>query len=243
MEWLVALGVLILLSIAAVILQRQRLPAGKFPYQKNDTLFSKAERSFLGVLDAAIGDKYRVFGKVRVGDVVSVVNSGNKGDWQRAFNKISAKHFDFVVCRATALQIVAVIELDDRSHQRKKRRERDAFLVELCERISLPLLRFPAQHRYSVPEIQERLFQFADLGVEARHEPVISEAADLIGAPEAEHAEANTDEDLLIDEELMCPKCSSPMVRRKSRSGENAGREFWGCSTFPKCRGIIPIRA
>ena len=29
------------------------------------------------------------------------------------------------------------------------------------------------------------------------------------------------------------------MVRRTARRGANAGREFWGCSEFPRCRGIV----
>lgn len=33
-----------------------------------------------------------------------------------------------------------------------------------------------------------------------------------------------------------CPKCGAPMVLQKSKLGGNAGQEFWGCSTFPKCR-------
>ena len=35
-----------------------------------------------------------------------------------------------------------------------------------------------------------------------------------------------------------CPLCSSAMVKRTARNGSNAGNEFWGCSTFPKCRGV-----
>ena len=36
-----------------------------------------------------------------------------------------------------------------------------------------------------------------------------------------------------------CPKCDRPMVRRTARRGANAGSEFWGCSEFPRCRGIV----
>ena len=36
-----------------------------------------------------------------------------------------------------------------------------------------------------------------------------------------------------------CPKCARPMVRRTARKGANAGRAFWGCSEFPRCRGIV----
>lgn len=39
----------------------------------------------------------------------------------------------------------------------------------------------------------------------------------------------------------VCPKCGAPMVKRKATRGPNAGSEFYGCSTYPKCRSIINI--
>ena len=36
-----------------------------------------------------------------------------------------------------------------------------------------------------------------------------------------------------------CPKCGSIMVRRTARQGRQAGREFFGCSRYPYCRGIL----
>jgi ssDNA-binding Zn-finger/Zn-ribbon topoisomerase 1 len=39
----------------------------------------------------------------------------------------------------------------------------------------------------------------------------------------------------------ICPKCGSALVLRVSRKGENAGRRFYGCSNFPKCRYIQNI--
>jgi len=35
-----------------------------------------------------------------------------------------------------------------------------------------------------------------------------------------------------------CPNCRSEMVMRTAQKGPNAGGQFWGCSRFPKCRGI-----
>lgn len=37
---------------------------------------------------------------------------------------------------------------------------------------------------------------------------------------------------------VSCPKCGSMMVRRTPRSG---GADFYGCSTFPKCRGTRAV--
>ncbi|MDP4077523.1 restriction endonuclease [Acidovorax sp. A1169] len=38
-----------------------------------------------------------------------------------------------------------------------------------------------------------------------------------------------------------CPKCGCGMVRRIARTGNNAGNSFWGCSTFPACRGVRQV--
>ena len=34
-----------------------------------------------------------------------------------------------------------------------------------------------------------------------------------------------------------CPLCGKPMVERIARRGSNAGNSFWGCSTYPACKG------
>jgi four helix bundle suffix protein len=38
-----------------------------------------------------------------------------------------------------------------------------------------------------------------------------------------------------------CPKCSKPMVVRTAKTGKNAGRQFWGCSAFPNCKGMMDL--
>lgn len=36
-----------------------------------------------------------------------------------------------------------------------------------------------------------------------------------------------------------CPRCGSTMVLRTARTGPNAGGQFWGCPSYPNCRGIL----
>ena len=46
-----------------------------------------------------------------------------------------------------------------------------------------------------------------------------------------------------IDEQPpSCPVCAKPMTRRVAKRGVNAGAAFWGCSSYPACRGTRPIR-
>lgn len=41
--------------------------------------------------------------------------------------------------------------------------------------------------------------------------------------------------------DVLCPRCGAVMVKRTAAKGKNAGREFYGCSRFPKCRGIVNL--
>jgi len=38
-----------------------------------------------------------------------------------------------------------------------------------------------------------------------------------------------------------CPKCGKPMRQRTARTGPNTGKSFWGCTSYPECKGIKSI--
>lgn len=60
--------------------------------------------------------------------------------------------------------------------------------------------------------------------VEAKKEPPKAEVKSAMGS------DAN---------QILCPKCGVPMVRRTAKRGEKAGSEFYGCPNFPKCRQVV----
>jgi restriction system protein len=35
-----------------------------------------------------------------------------------------------------------------------------------------------------------------------------------------------------------CPHCGKTMVRRAAKRGARAGQAFWGCASYPSCKGI-----
>nr|WP_228037586.1 DUF2726 domain-containing protein [Nodosilinea sp. LEGE 06152] len=127
-------------------------------YSRQKFLFTKAELSFYRALQAATMEQYQVLGKVRVADVLKP-QTENRGDWQRAFNKISAKHFDFVLCDRDSFRVLAAVELDDSSHQRVDRIKRDDFLNQAVKSAGLPLIRFPVQPAYEQEALQQHIAQ------------------------------------------------------------------------------------
>lgn len=223
-----ALGVLLCVLIAAAVARALGQGGGTGSdaaagYTRQGPLVSAAERSFLGVLEQAVGGEHRVFAKVRVADVLAVAARKDRASWQRAFNRISAKHFDFVLCDPQTLDVRAAIELDDASHAQGKRQARDAFLTDACRVAGLPLLQVPAKATYTVNGLRSQI-------AAALAPPPVS-AVDIAAAVTAPT-------DAGVASPPACPKCTSSMVLRMPRRAEAAKVPFWGCSRYPQCRGM-----
>lgn len=240
MDWtLILLVAVVLIAVfVKVLASRIGLKLGN-AYVKKPHLFSPAERSFLGVLNLALGNDYAIFGKVRVADVLSVATTSNRSRWQQAFNQISAKHFDYVICSKTELEIVAAIELDDKSHNHKHRQRRDKFLEAACGSAKLPLVRFAVKQSYQISEVREHFI--SKVQPTESNTPAIVTSVELTMSPEVVPNDNAATTQLPVSNTTNCPKCSLPMVKRAAKSGDRAGQLFWACSGFPKCRSISPI--
>lgn len=226
---LLPVAVLIILAIIAavikVLVQKGKAPAD-YPYQKEPTLFTPAERSFLGVLEQAIGDQFRIMGKVRLADVIKVKPGLSRPDWQKAFNRIQSKHLDFVCCDPSDLTVQFAVELDDKSHEREDRQDRDTFLDAAMKKAGVPVVRFAAKAEYSVQDVRETLERKLNEPVPIQPAAAVAQTAPASASPTAA---------------MKCPVCGGEMVKRKAARGQNAGQEFWGCSNFPKCKKIVAI--
>jgi hypothetical protein len=150
-EFVVVFGVLISLF---TLLRRKRRTIG---YLLNVSLVSPAERSFLGCLESVLTPDTRILIKVRLADLFSVENTDDHSAWQTAFNRIQSKHVDFLLCRSTDLSPVLAIELDDKSHSRGERQERDHFLDALFSNSGIHLLRVPARRTYDARDLARKL--------------------------------------------------------------------------------------
>ncbi len=161
MSWAIILVIVALFAVQILkLLQKQEERPTSYQYRKRDFLFSPAERSFLGVLMQSVGDNTQVFGKVRVADVITPQKGMSRSDWQKAFNKISGKHFDFLLCDKNDLSILCAIELNDSSHDSLKRKDRDKFLDSACRSANIPLIKVPVQATYSIHKIRQLIASY-----------------------------------------------------------------------------------
>lgn len=157
---LIVLVVIALLGVAIVAILKAKLGAlgnapdeARLPYTRA-ALLTAAELSFFRVLETATDGRFHVSIKVRMGDVLTTERGLSRSDRATAWNRIKAKHLDFVLCDPHTMDVVAAIELDDRSHEREDREDRDDFVDRACEAAGLRLIRVPARAGYSVNELR-----------------------------------------------------------------------------------------
>ena len=128
----------------------------KLPYRRKEYLLSVNERKFYYALDQiARQNKFCVFSKVRLEDLLWIPKGTEERYAHR--NRIKSRHVDFVICDSKDIKPLLVIELDDSSHCRKDRQERDKFFDEVFKTAGIPLLRFQTQKFYNVSEISKKI--------------------------------------------------------------------------------------
>ena len=189
----------------------------EYPYAIRRDFLSAAEHSFYMVLRNVVGDAAIISTKVSLGDLFYAKTS-EASKFRTYTNKIDRKHVDFLLCDAKTVKPILGIELDDKSHQRSDRQARDEFVKHVFAAARLPLLRVPVKPSYSTDELSKLLDRYL--------KPAQGKAVEII-VEEKEDAAPR------------CPKCGGKMLLRTAKSGANQGSKFWGCRSYPNCRGIV----
>ncbi|MCL2605241.1 MAG: DUF2726 domain-containing protein [Defluviitaleaceae bacterium] len=111
-----------------------------YPYALNKSLLTNREKDFFQTL-RPIAEQYGFYVviKPRVADFVHVtLKQYHKGSgFQTHFNKIKAKHVDFLLCDPSSLRPVAAFELDDSTHNKSSRKQRDSFVDHVYDVVGL----------------------------------------------------------------------------------------------------------
>ena len=168
-----------------------------------------------------VGTRLTIQSKVRLADVFFVARPNENAGF---FNRITQKHLDFLVCDSVTMKPLFGIELDDSSHKRNDRQERDEFVENVCQVAGLPLLRVPVQREYNSREIAAQIAPFLKDKVSV---PVVTPSQPEINKQ--------------VSSVPLCLKCNIPMVLRTVAQGEHKGKQFYGCQNYPRCREMKPV--
>jgi hypothetical protein len=111
--------------------------ADQMPYHQRDDFLSAAKLSFYRVLANGLNDSFVICPKVNLADIFFVTRPNENRSHK---NRIDRKHVDFLRCDPTTMKPVLDVEVDDSSHARRDRQDRDQFVDQVFDAACLPLL-------------------------------------------------------------------------------------------------------
>jgi len=154
--------IIVVLAIANEVMDRKKQTVKEekenkspYRYRRKDYLMSRAEHEFFDALVASIGNRYNVFPQVHLATILDYKIVGQ--NWKGAFRHIDEKSVDFVLCDKAYIKPLLAIELDDRTHDRGDRKERDGVVESILKEAGLPLLRFENHGHFEKTEITQRI--------------------------------------------------------------------------------------
>jgi len=160
------IAALILLSILALVikkyvkdiiknLQIKNSTKNSYLYRQKSFLMSKPEHEFFDILVRHFGSDYYIFPQVHLSTIFDHRIKGQSP--QGALNHISRKSIDFVLCDKSYIRPLLGIELDDSSHKKEDRIERDKEVESIFRNSGLPLVRFQNHGYFDQQEIVSKI--------------------------------------------------------------------------------------
>ena len=126
------MGILVALGAIFGILNQKLTPKINYreAYQARPLLTKREHQEYLKLKQYADARGWLICPKVRVYDLIEPKKG--TGKYQELKNKIQSKHVDFVLVDPE-LNVIGVLELDDSTHDREDRKQRDSFVRDALE--------------------------------------------------------------------------------------------------------------
>lgn len=128
-----------------------------YKYKRKDFLISRPEHEFFDILVEILGNKYNIFTQVHLPTILEHKVIGQ--NWKGAFSHINGKSVDFVICDKAYIKPLLAIELDDKSHEREDRIERDGVVEQMLKEAGMPLLRFSNNGSFNKEEMSRLVLE------------------------------------------------------------------------------------
>ncbi len=153
MNHVLGLAIAALLLVAAGVFAIQRIQGLFEKYQpyRARALMSAPEREAYARLLRATPENL-IFGQVQFCRAIEP-KAGAHRRWHLRIAQLSA---DFVICRPDT-SVLAVVEIDDRSHDRAIQRKRDRKKHAACKAAGIPLIRWQARRLPTSEEMRRQL--------------------------------------------------------------------------------------
>ena len=120
-------------------------------------LMTANEKEFMGRLEKALPE-YHIMAQVSMGALMDVA-PGSTARPDKARWSFASKIVDYVICSRDRKEVIALVELDDRTHDNK--RGKDAYRDSLTAQAGYPTIRWDSRKKPSIPQIRQTVLALA----------------------------------------------------------------------------------
>ncbi len=142
---IISVIVILVSAIEMYVLVRRKDIAGTEPdekelpeYRRKKAIMSRPEIDCFSLLSQLFGEKYLILPQVALHTVIDKLT-------QNSYRSELFRVADFCLCDKETFAPLLLIELNDSSHNRADRIERDKKVALICERADLPMIVFTLQ--------------------------------------------------------------------------------------------------
>lgn len=116
---------------------------------------TNSEVRFFALLQEAMPEHF-IFAQVQLSRLIQCTDSQDAAFW---FNRICRMSADYVLVDRDAQTVIAVIELDDWTHDKPERRRADQKKTKAIESAGLPLIRFDGRRMPNATQLRHEIIR------------------------------------------------------------------------------------
>ena len=144
----ISVGFIAVLLLLKFLFARKKKPS----YYKKQSLLTATEVRYFQILNSLLGENYLVYPQINLASVLDKEGGGNFRT--ELFRNIDFGVFDFT------FRPILLIEINDNSHLRPDRAERDAKVLEICKSAKIPLVTFWVKEGIDAKKMRRELEKY-----------------------------------------------------------------------------------
>ena len=128
-----------------------QIKKSQYKYYAKSYVMTSRENECFKILNEIFSSKWFVVPQVHLSALLDYKVKGQ--NWNAAFRHINGKSVDFVLIGKESYKVVCAIELDDSTHSKPDRKERDIEIERMFKGARIPLARISKFESMTKPEI------------------------------------------------------------------------------------------
>jgi hypothetical protein len=195
---------------------------------------TQEERRLLKALEQTITERYRVFCKIRLEELVSFPNKLLPTHKNDSTARNNDDQVYYLICEYPQLNVLGIVAFENYFNSNNNK----SLFKQILTSADIPVAIFPVNSDYGPAEVRYILARFFPIYLISNKQ---STTQDIIFSKNSKPVTLSVGDIQPVPSEQYCPKCSSKMVKKQVTKGPHKGKFFWACLNYSSCKQLLAI--